>query len=84
MSNYVPGPNSHIDTSNFVERLEDISEGAEGYSLDDMEFEEKAYSEAQKFISSIPNSVSEDTIICRYLTTEKFLWFLGSKNIYLG
>lgn len=84
MSNYVPGPNSHIDTSDFENRLEDLSERESGYSLDDMEFEKKAYEEAFNIIRQVPASVSDETIICRYLTTEKFLWFLGSKNIYMG
>lgn len=84
MSNYVAGQNAHIDTKEFEDKLEMLSEGAEGDELYDMDFQEIAYRELLKILNQPPRPVSSDTVICRYLTPEKFLWFLGSKAIYFG
>lgn len=83
-SNYVPGPNAHIYTSEFEARLEELSEGASGSELEEMEFEEYAYREIDSRVNDAPREVSSEIVICRYLSTEKFLWFANTRKIFLG
>ena len=83
-SHYVPGNNAHIDTQDFVSELNRFSEGGSGKDLDDMEFEEIAYEAVERVLSDQPDAVPPATVICRYLNTERFLWFLKYKTVYLG
>lgn len=83
-SNYVPGRNAHIDTRPFLSELERLSDGGKGRDLDDMEFEEKAYDAVERILSNAPEPVSPETLVCRYLNTEKFLWFLNSRSVFFG
>lgn len=83
-SNYVPGTNAHIDTSSFSAELEHLSEGATGRDLDDMEFERNAYDAVERILSDPPDPVPPDTVVCRFLSTEKFLWFLNAKSVFFG
>lgn len=83
-SHYVPGKNAQIDTREFESELEQLADGGTGRELDDMEFEEKVYDAVERRLSRPPKSVSPETVVCRYLNTQKFLWFLSSKSIFFG
>ncbi len=83
-SHHIPAPDVRVDTSEFAKRLHEIAEGATGRALDDMEIEEGIYRLVYEAVGFDPNQPHDNAIVCRFLTPEKFLWFLHSKAIYFG
>lgn len=81
---YVPGSNAHIDTSEFEANLAALAGSSVGDELMSKGLEVEIYQLIRNILSSYPEEPAAGTIICRYFTIEKFLWFLRTKSIYFG
>jgi len=90
---YMPNvDNAHIDTGDFVEELKRrVQEVGIGLGISDRteEFQVARRSEtfqviyncAQSRANVTPDEPSDDAMVCRFLSPEKFLWFIDQKSI---
>lgn len=81
---YIPGKNAHIDTSDFEAELASLVGSDSGWSLDSDELAEAIYLRIDNRLHKYPSEPRPDAIVCRYMTLEKFVWFLTTKTVYFG
>ena len=81
---YVPGPNAHIDTTDFEREIGELAGDSTGIDLMKLELAPTIYEAMERRIAIDPDEPSPTAILCRYMTVEKFLWFLHSQSVYFG
>lgn len=83
-NHYVPGPNAHIDTTDFSAALGALAGKASGDDLMNLGLEDEIYQLLSGRLNIFPDEPASNAIVGRYFTMEKFLWFLHTKSIYFG
>lgn len=83
-NHYIPGPNAHIDTTEFSAELNALAGDASGDDLMNLGLEDRIYQLLANRLSDFPDEPTSNPIVGRYFTMEKFLWFLHSKSIHFG
>ncbi len=81
---YIPGKNAHINTSDFEAELASLAGSDNGWSLDSEELAINIYLRIDSRLHEYPSEPRPDAIVCRYMTLEKFVWFLSTKTVYFG
>jgi hypothetical protein len=82
---YIPDAhNAHIDTSEFEGDLEGLAQGRTGRELDQADLWPRIHDLVMDRLSGPIEQPSSEALICRYLSTTKFLWFLRQFDIYFG
>ena len=82
---YVPDAhNAHVDTREFESRLEELTQGLTGRELDHAELWPRIHALAMNRLAGRIEQPASETLICRYLSPTKFLWFLPQLDLYFG
>lgn len=78
---YIPEDNAHIRLDGFKDELREIYRESQELKNCDGEIAEKFYSHALSKLTSPPDELADDVLVCRFLTPKKFLWFVIKKEI---
>jgi hypothetical protein len=82
---YIPDAhNAHIDCREFEADLEKLAEGRAGQVLDQANLWPRVYAMVMDRLGGPIEQPSHETLICRYLSATKFLWFLPELHVYFG
>ena len=82
---YIPDAhNAHIDTRAFEADLEALAQGLTGRALDEADLWPRVYGLVMDRLAGPIEQPSYEALICRYLSTTKFLWFLPQFDFYFG
>lgn len=82
---YIPDAhNAHIDTQAFEAELETLAQGRTASALDQPNLWPRIHDLVMDRIAGPIEQPSHETLICRYLSTTKFLWLLPELNLYFG
>ena len=82
---YIPDVhNAHIDTRELEADLEELARGLTGQALDQANLWPRVHGLVMNRLSGPIEQPAYEAIICRYLSTTKFLWFLPRLNVYFG
>jgi hypothetical protein len=82
---YIPDVhNAHIDTRDFEAELVELVAGLTGQALDQANLWPRVHDLVMNRLAGPIEEPAYETIICRYLSTTKFLWFVPQLNIYFG
>jgi hypothetical protein len=76
--------NAHVDTSAFEADLGCLAGGVTGQALDSANFWGRVHDLVMGRLSTAIDQPPDETLICRYLSTTKFLWFLREFAVYFG
>lgn len=80
---YIPDVhNAHIDTRPFEADVAKLAQGLTGQALDDADLSPRIHDLVMERLSGPIEQPSGEALICRYLSTTKFLWFLPRFDIY--
>lgn len=76
--------NAHVDTHAFEADLANLTQSQVGQALDQANLSPRIYELIMARLSADIEQPSSEAIICRYLSTAKFLWFLRGFEVYFG
>lgn len=76
--------NAHVDTRAFEAELEELAQGLTGRALDEADLWSRVHELVMECLSGPIEQPSNETLICRYLSPTKFLWFLPQFHLYFG
>ena len=76
---YIPDQyNAHVDTRDFEVELKGLAGNLSGSALDTADLYPTIHQKVADRLSAPLEEPSDDTLVCRYLSTTKFLWFVES------
>jgi hypothetical protein len=82
---YIPDAhNAHVDTRAFEVDLEVLSQGMTALTLERADLWSRVHELVMARLRGRIDQPADEAIICRYLSTTKFLWFLPQFDLYFG
>lgn len=84
-SHYIPNPNNaHIDTSSFERKVHELIDGDLVSESQTCHTWEKIFRLIESNFQGRPDEPNDEQLICRYFSTEKFIWFISKKSVFFG
>lgn len=82
---YIPDKyNAHVDTRDFEIELEGLAGNLSGSALDTADLYPTIHQRVVDRLSAPLEEPSDDALVCRYLSTTKFLWFVRECGVHFG